>query len=302
MGLALIFPGQGTQHAQTLPWLDARPEAAATLERIDPAWRSRLADAQWATANRHAQPLITGLSIAAWQCLADQLPAPAVVAGYSVGELAAFCAAGVVDAATALSLARDRAEAMEHAGAGRPMGLLSVHGLRPPELEALCERHALSLAIRLCRESVIVGGLGPSLEAAQAELAAGGTRCTRLAITVASHTPWMADAAAAFARRLGATGFAAPKAAIVCNFGATVRRTPADLAHSLAAQIASPIRWDLCTDTIAERGVRCVLEVGPGTTLSALWRARHPHIPARSVDEFRSPAAIAAWVARTLAS
>lgn len=305
MGLALLFPGQGTQHPATMPWLDGRAEAAATLQRLsdslDPAWRTRLGDGPWATANRNAQPLVTGLSIAAWQCLADRLPAPAVVAGYSVGELAAFCAAGVLEPATALSLAHERADAMERAAAGRPMGMLAVHGLPPQELEPLCRRHDLALAIRLGHDSVIVGGLAPELAAAEAQLLAAGARTTRLAIQVASHTPWMAEAVAHFAHRLSDVTFAPPRAAVVCNFTAATGRTPADLARCLAGQLASPIHWDACTDAIAERGARCVLEVGPGTTLSALWRARRPDIPVRSVDDFRSPEAVVAWVEKTLA-
>ncbi len=304
MTLALLFPGQGTQHVDTLPWLDSRPEAAATLQLLASSlgvhWRSRLADTAWATANRVAQPLITGLCIAAWQCLATKLPAPAVIAGYSVGELAAFCAAGVFDAATAMSLSQDRADAMERSAAGQRTGLLALHGVPTPVLDRLCERHALSLAIRLGPDSAIVGGLASSLDAAEAELAASGSRSTRLAVHVASHTPWMSEAAAAFARRLAAATLAAPKATLVCNLTAAATRAPEELARCLAGQIASPVLWDACMDAIAERGVRCVLEVGPATTLSALWRARHPNIAVRSVDEFRSPDAIAAWVDKVL--
>jgi [acyl-carrier-protein] S-malonyltransferase len=287
-----------------MPWVDSHPAAAATLQllsaSIDPAWRSRLGDARWASDNRNAQPLITGLSIAAWTCLTDQVPAPAVVAGYSVGELAAFCAAGVYDPATAMSFARERAAAMDLAAAGLRMGLLAVRGLQPPMLKRLCERHALAPAIRLGHDSAIVGGLAPSLDAAEADLAATGLRATRLAVNVASHTPWMAAAAAAFAERLGAAAFAPPTTAIVCNFDATAHRGSAELAHCLAAQIASPIAWDSCTDAIAERGVRCVLEVGPGAALAAHWRARHPDVPVRSVEDFRSPEAVADWVRKTL--
>jgi [acyl-carrier-protein] S-malonyltransferase len=94
--------------------------------------------------------------------------------------------------------------------------------------------------------------------------------------------------------------FAAPTTALVCNHTATVVRAPAELAHALSHQIASPIRWDACMDTMAERGPTCVLEIGPGTTLAGLWRTRHPGIPVRSIDDFRSDAAVVAWVERTL--
>ena len=123
---------------------------------------------------------------------------------------------------------------------------------------------------------------------------------TRLAISVASHTPWMAEAAAKFAKLLEAKPFSPPVARVVCNLTASAVTSIDDLQRCLAAQIANPILWDACMDTIVERGVRCVLEVGPGTTLAALWRTAHPDVPVRSVEDFRAPEAAVAWVARTL--
>jgi len=304
MSLALLFSGQGSQHAGALPWLDRRPEAADILQLIAATlganWRARLVDTAWATSNEVAQPLITGLSIAAWQCLADKLPRPAVVAGYSVGELAAFAAAGVFDMTAAMTLAGVRANAMQRSTAGRPTGLLAVHAMTMQHLEPWRERHGLSLAIRLSGDSCIVGGLASSLDAAQAEFEAAGVRCTRLAINVASHTHWMAAAATEFAQCLSSLRFAVPQVALVCDESATLSREPQVLARSLAAQIAAPILWDSCMDTIAERGVGCVLEIGPGSALSALWRHRYADIPVRSADEFGSPEAISAWVDKTL--
>jgi [acyl-carrier-protein] S-malonyltransferase len=304
MSLALLFSGQGSQHAGALQWLDRRPEAADVLRLVAATlgadWRARMVDAAWATSNEVAQPLVTGLSLSAWHCVADKLPRPAVIAGYSVGELAAFAAAGVFDVTAAMTLAGVRADAMQRSTAGRPTGLLAVHAMTPQHLDRWRERHGLSLAIRLSGDSCIVGGLASSLEAAQAELAAAGVRCTRLAINVASHTHWMAAAAAEFARCLSSVRFAVPQMTLVCDESATLSREPQVLAQCLAAQIAAPILWDSCMDTIAERGVRCVLEIGPGSPLSALWRNRYPDIPARSVDEFGSPEGISTWVSKTL--
>ena len=304
MSLALLFPGQGSQHAGALPWLDRRPEVADILQLIAATlgadWRARLVDTAWATSNEVAQPLVTGLSTAAWQCVADRLPRPAVIAGYSVGELAAFAAAGVFDATAAMTLAGMRAHAMQRSTAGRSTGLLAVHAMTPQRLAPWQERHGLSLAIRLSGDSCIVGGLAACLDAAQAEMVAAGLRCTRLAINIASHTHWMTAAAAEFAQCLSSVRFAVPQVALVCDESATLSREPQVLAQCLAAQINSPILWDSCMDTIAERGVRCVLEIGSGSALSALWRNRYPDIPARSVDEFGSPEAISAWVDKTL--
>ncbi|MEO6280114.1 acyltransferase domain-containing protein [Roseateles sp.] len=300
MALALLFPGQGAQHPQMLLWLDAQPEAASTLEALSAHlgrdWRDRLGDAAWLHANRVAQPLLTGLGIAAWQVLAARLPRPTVVAGYSVGELAAFAVAGVFDAATALDLATTRAQAMSDSVADRPTGLMAVQG--PHALAEAQSATGLSVAIRIGAERAIVGGEVAALDAAAARWSSLGLRCTRLPIRVASHTPAMAAAAATFAQRLEAVVLRPAQSAVVCNFTGAASRNLAVLAPALAGQIASTVRWDDCMDSIAERGVRCVLEVGPGATLAAMWRERHPAIPVRSVDEFQGPEGVLRWVAQ----
>jgi [acyl-carrier-protein] S-malonyltransferase len=300
MSLALLFAGQGTQHADMLPWLDgcaeAAPILAAMAAHIGADWRSRLADPEWAQDNAVAQPLLTGLGLAAWQVLAPRLPAPAVIAGYSVGELAAYCAAGVFDAAQALALAVDRAAAMDRSVAGLETGLLSVQGADAPAVRAACERHGVAVALELAADRVVLGGLTRALAQAAQALAAAGAHCKPLPVRLASHTPWMAAAADAFEARLSEVPMARPTAVLVCNPSGAAERDPPRLRHLLARQIASPVRWSTCMDTLAERRVRCVLEVGGGQALAKLWRERHPDVPARSVDEFRSPQAIARWV------
>ncbi len=305
MSLALLFPGQGTQHAGMLPWLDAQAAAQTTLAQlaadVGADWRQRLAEPAWANSNAVAQILLTATSVAAWQCLAPLLPTPAVVAGYSVGELPAFCAAGVYSAATALQLARIRAASMSASVAGLSTGLLAVQGLSAAGIAAVCRDHGLAVAIELAADRVVLGGPDTALQAAQTALNAAGAHTTRLAVGLASHTPWMAAAAQRFAAHLRGVGFTAPRCALVCNLGGSALRLPADLQQALAAQIDHTVRWSACLDTVAERGVRCVLEVGPGTTLSRLWAERGSAVPARSIDEFRSPAAVARWVLSALA-
>ena len=302
MTLALLFPGQGAQYPQMLRWLDHRQEAAATPGRmaalIGPDWRARLDDVDWLASNRVAQQLLTGIGLAAWQCLSARLRPPAVVAGYSVGELAAFAVAGALDTETALALAGDRADAMSDSVAGADTGLLAVHG--PRALEIAQADPDLAVAIRIANDRVIVGGLSTALDRAAIRWTEAGLRCTRLTVRIASHTPWMARAAEAFAQRLSAVPLRTPQAAIVCNFSGTATRNPLVLSQALAQQIASPVRWDECMDSIAERRARCVLEVGPGSTLAAMWRERHPAIPVRSVDEFRDVDGVVRWVEQTL--
>ena len=85
--------------AAMLPWLREDAIIRAMCDRLGtPDWRAAAADAAWAQRNQHAQALLTGLALAAWSQLAPALPSPTAVAGYSVGELAAFSVAGVFDA------------------------------------------------------------------------------------------------------------------------------------------------------------------------------------------------------------
>jgi [acyl-carrier-protein] S-malonyltransferase len=304
MSLALLFPGQGTQHAAMLPWLEDEPAAAPAIALLASSlgadWREHLHDTDWASRNRVAQPLITAVSLASWACLAPQLPVPAAVAGYSVGELPAFAAAGVFELGSAMHLAQERAAAMDRCFTGTASGLLSVQGLVGPALDAACEQLGLVLALRLGMDKVVLGGSSRSLDLAAVQLGAAGLRCTRLAVQVASHTPWVAGAVDDLMSTLDAMEFRRPQPLLVCNFSGAVVRDPGQLKRALAGQVATAVRWDHCMDAVSERRVSCVLEVGPGNTLSRLWNERHRAIPARSIDEFRSAAAVAAWVGATV--
>ncbi len=304
MGFALLFPGQGVQHPQMLPWVDEEPEAKPVLDAMGAmlghSWRARIREREWATSNVVAQPLLVGLEVAAWKCLAKRLPTPSVVAGYSVGELAAFCAAGLFEPARALSLSRIRALCMDQSVAGSHTGLLAVRHLPLDAISAWCTRHRLSLSIRLGPDQAIVGGLASSLVVAACDPVVAGARMSPIAARIASHTPWMRTAAKGFSEQLTTVCFGKPSTTIVCNFTGAAVRQPAQLAQCLSAQIENTVLWDTSMESVAERGVSCVLEVGPGTTLSNIWRGAYPTIPARSVDEFRSVDAAVDWVFRNL--
>lgn len=296
MSFALLFSGQGTQHPAMLPWLadgELVRNMCAQLGIGD--WRHALADPRWAERNGNAQTLLTGLALAAWAQLAPMVPAPAAVAGYSVGELAAFSAAGVIDAAAAAALAPQRAAAMDRCAARAPGGLLAVSGLPEQKLEQLRIDAGLELAIRNGSASVVLGGPIAALNGAESMAMAAGAQCTRLRVNVASHTPWMREAAESFSLALAQVPFHAPRALLFSNAGDRIRDA-GSARLALAAQIAQTVRWDECMENIMARQVRCVLEVGPGQALARMWNQRCPGVPARACDDFRSAAAIAAWL------
>lgn len=301
MTFALLFPGQGTQYPDMLRWLDDRPEAATVLDllksELGPDWRGRLVDHTWSTSNAVAQPLLVGVALAAWRCIGPMLTRPKLVAGYSVGELPAFCVAGVFDEHTAISLAGNRARLMDASTQAIRTGLLALHGASARDVETLCDAHGLAVSIDVSDNSLILGGPVSALEAAEHDSAMTGIGTTRLAVNVASHTWWMHDATNPFAEIVARTPMSVPHCPVVSNLTGVAVDDPAELHRCLVQQIANTVQWRSCMDTLAERGVHCALEIGPGASLSKLLRSRHPHIEARSIDEFRSPEACARWVA-----
>jgi [acyl-carrier-protein] S-malonyltransferase len=298
MGFAIAFSGQGMQHAAMLPWLADGPLVERTCRELGvDDWRARLDDAAWASRNLHAQVLLTGLNLAAWAQLSSALPPPAAVAGYSVGELASFAAAGVFDVDTALALAGTRARAMDRCADAVPGGLLAVSGLAPAQIEPLCAQSGSAIAIDNGEHAVVLGGPHAALEAAERIVQSAGAHCTRLKVDVASHTPWMRAAADEFALALSALPLRAPQWPLFSNTGDRIM-SGEQAAQALALQIAQTVRWSACMEHLQMRRVRCVLEIGPGAALARIWNQRFPEVPARSADEFRSASAIVAWVRR----
>ncbi|CAN7777498.1 acyltransferase domain-containing protein [Variovorax sp. LjRoot175] len=296
MSFALLFSGQGNQHPAMLPWIADDPIVRDMRARLGVKdWRAALADPGWAERNDNAQTLLTGLELAAWNQLAPLVAPPAAIAGYSVGELAAFSAAGVLAPDSTIELAQRRAQAMDECAASAPGGLLAVTSLSISAVERLRAATGLALAIRNGEDSVILGGPMAALVQAERMVLLEGAQCTRLRVNVASHTPWMREAADSFARTLENASFHAPRVALFSNAADRIRDASAGR-NALAAQIATTVRWDECMENVMARHIRCVLEIGPGQALARMWNQRCPTVPARACDDFRSPAAIAAWL------
>jgi [acyl-carrier-protein] S-malonyltransferase len=300
MSYALIFSGQGTQHAHMLPWLEQQQPAQAVLAAMarhtGGDWRALLSDEACRLTNALAQPLIVGAALAAWAALRPLLSTPpAVVAGYSVGEIAACSAAGMFAADDAVTLAARRARLMDSAVAGKETGMVAVSGIAEREVLAACP--GLETAIRIDDETNVFGGARAALAQAQGAL---GDRAQfkRICVALSSHTSWMRDATTRFAGALKEVSFQPADCPIALNATGETAREIATIVPALAAQLSRPVEWRACMVAIAERQPDCVLEIGGGQALARMWTARYPQIPARSLDEFRTPDGAARWIAR----
>jgi acyl transferase domain-containing protein/NADP-dependent 3-hydroxy acid dehydrogenase YdfG len=286
---AFLFPGQGAQYigmgddlAMHLPLARAAWDAAARHEPGDrplhrvvfppPAFGDEERQAQQAllTATEWAQPALAAHSMALLAVLTRLGLRPDCVAGHSFGEVIALHAAGAFDAGTLLQLARRRGELMRDAAAV-PGGMLAVMAGRDRAEAAIAGLTDIWLANDNGPGQVALSGTWPALEAAEARLAANGIACVRLQAATGFHSPLVASSAEPFAGFLEQAEVRAPALDVYAGTDAkTYPADPAAVRHGLAEQIAAPVRFADVIETMYDQGVRTFVEVGAGSTLSAL--------------------------------
>jgi [acyl-carrier-protein] S-malonyltransferase len=302
--LALLCPGQAGQHSGMFDLARQDRQAVALLDafRLDDACGAPLDAVLHNTealfSNRCAQPLVTAAILAAACALRDVLPTPTLVLGYSVGEVAAHAVAGALAPLDAVRLAVERARIMDQSTAGSgPQSMLGVTGLALPAVREQAEASGASIAIINAADSFVLGGLSAKLAHCAQALSQRGARVTPLPVSVASHTPLMAQAVAPFAKILNTMAFMPYGAPVLAGIDAR-RITGKDAAVStLSLQLAQAVDWAACMDGCAEAGVEIALELGPGSALARmLQQQRHPHIACRAIDDFRSVDGVRKWL------
>ncbi|GAB3382662.1 acyltransferase domain-containing protein [Massilia agri] len=300
--LLVLCPGQGAQHPAMFDMARSDPAASRELEDwlADPAL-APLSGGASLFANQLAQPAIVAATLAMWTALRDTIPAPSLVAGYSIGELAAYGVAGALASLDLVRIAAERARLMDACVDERAaQGMVALSGMPHGAIEALLARFGFHPAILTGEDAVVAGGPAAAREAlAEAVLAAGG-RATALPVEVASHTPLLQGAVMPFAELLARQAWSAPAFPVLSGISAEQVEDARLATRVLSRQIAEPIRWMDCMDACVETGVTVALELGPGAALSRMLQARHPHIACRSVTEFRSLDGIRSWLGKQL--
>ncbi|HEL7752050.1 MULTISPECIES: malonate decarboxylase subunit epsilon [Stenotrophomonas] len=298
MSLALLCPGQGAQHPAMFDRVRdlaaARPVLDATSELLGrDVFAAATADDRF--DNVQAQPLLCAASLAHWQGLREVLPTPTVIAGYSIGELAAHAIAGSIDAATCLALSAQRAHLMD-AASPDDAGLQAVLGVDRIATQRLCDAHGAFIAIASGYDHFIVGGAWRSLHALAEDAQSHGAEIRPLPVHVPAHTPLLAGAVAPFAAALEAASLQAPRLPLLAGIDARPVRDRATMVHTLSAQLAQTIEWAQVMRQAFERGARVFLQLGPGNALARMIAPAYPCCEVRAVEEFHSLEGAAAWV------
>lgn len=276
------------------PWLELSGAAdrLATWSQISGLDLTRLgttATAEEITDTAVTQPLVVAATLLAHDELTRRGVLDGqntVVAGHSVGEIAAYAIAGVISADDAVKLAATRGAEMAKACALEPTGMSAVLG--GDEAEVLARLEALDLvpANRNAAGQIVAAGSLAALDKL-AEDPPEKARVRKLATAGAFHTHYMATAAEGYAAAAESVTTAEPTATLLSNADGQAVASAADAMAKLVSQMTKPVRWDLCTETMRQQNVTALVEFPPAGALAGIAKRELRGVPTHAV---KSPA------------
>ncbi|WP_299030696.1 ACP S-malonyltransferase [uncultured Sulfitobacter sp.] len=298
MSTAFVFPGQGAQTigmGQDLA--QAYPAARAVFEEVDDALGEKLSALIWdgdiaeLTLTQNAQPALMATSIAAMRALEAEginVTRAAFVAGHSLGEYSALCAAGVFTLADTARLLRTRGQAMQTAVPVGQGAMAAILGLGAEDVTALAAEAAGDDICELANENdptqnVISGSKSAVERAINMAKAKGAKRALPLPVSAPFHCALMQPAADAMARALADVQINAPAVPLVANVTAEAVSTADPIAQLLVDQVTGRVRWRSSVEWMVAQGVTEFWEIGAGKALSGMIRRIHKESVLRNV-------------------
>lgn len=308
MTRAFLFPGQG---AQTIGMgrdlADAYPDARAVYDAVDEALGEKLSALIWEgeqdtlTLTRNAQPALMATSMAAMAALKAEgveVTAAAFVAGHSLGEYTALCAAGALSLADAARLLRLRGEAMQAAVPAGEGAMAAVLGLDFDAVSTIAQEAAEGQVCAAANDNdpaqvVLSGDREAVLRAVEIAKVQGAKRALLLPVSAPFHCALMQPAADAMAEALRDTRLTAPAVPLVGNVTAEAGSDPDQITARLVEQVTGRVRWRESVAWMAAQGVTETWEIGAGKALSGMVKRIDRTIATRSVgtpDEVKAAA------------
>ena len=299
MARAFVFPGQGSQTVGMGRELTAAfATARHLLQEVDDALNQKLSRIMFEgpeselTLTENAQPALLAVSLAVVHVLQqdggiDLAEKAEVLAGHSLGEYSAICAAGSLSVADAVRLVKTRGRAMQEAVPVNEGAMAALLGL---DLEAAREVAEAAAQGEICAPAndnapgqIVVSGHRAAVERA-IELAKekGARRCLLLPVSAPFHSALMAPAADVMAKALAEVTLLPPRLPIVANVIAEAVNTPESLRHLLVEQVTAPVRWRESVLYMRDQGIDTMVELGAGKVLTGLARRIDRDIAASS--------------------
>jgi [acyl-carrier-protein] S-malonyltransferase len=298
MSTAFVFPGQG---AQTIGMghdlAQAYPQAKAVFDEVDEALGQNLSALIWEgdietlTLTENAQPALMATSMAAMRALEAEgvdVTRASFVAGHSLGEYSALCAAGVFSLADTARLLRARGQAMQSAVPVGQGAMAAILGLSADAVTQIALQAAGEDVCQLANENdptqnVISGSKAAVERAIELAKAAGAKRALPLPVSAPFHCALMQPAADAMAVALAQVAVSAPRVPLVSNVLASSVETADPIVDLLVQQITGRVRWRSSVEWMVQHGVTEFWEIGAGKALSGMIRRIHKDAGLRTV-------------------
>jgi [acyl-carrier-protein] S-malonyltransferase len=277
--LVIVAPGQGAQTPGFLePWLEdptyaERLRWLSAVADLDLVHYGTKADAETIRDTAVAQPLLVASALVAALELfphpADAFEKVGALAGHSVGELAVAAGARVISAEQAMVLVRERGKAMAAASAATPTSMTALLGGDREEVRAKLSEHGLTAANDNGPGQIVAAGTVDQLAALAADPPAKA-RLVPLSVAGAFHTEHMAPAVDVLGTLARAVSTHDPRTRVISNRDGHVVHDGREVLRRIVTQVANPVRWDLCMDTMLDLGVTGILEMPPAGTLTGI--------------------------------
>lgn len=293
MKLGFLYAGQGSQHpGMGKDLYEAYPAFQQVFDQaaLDFDLKSVcFADPDGVlNQTRYTQPCMVAFATGLTAVLRENGIVPDVVAGLSLGEYAALCAAGVFDARTAIELVAFRGKAMERAAAGKDCAMIAVLKLDRARLQAACDAAAglgvVSIANYNCPGQLVIGGEAAAVKQAAALAKEQGAKCIPLKVSGPFHTALMAPAGAALREYFANVPFAEPQIPVLFNCLGAEKAASDSIPALLERQVQSSVYMEDSIRSMAAMGVDGIIEIGPGKVLSGFVRKTVPGLRVCAVE------------------
>ena len=290
-GLAFVFSGQGDQFPGMGKDLYDQYDAAANVFQMCDSLRPGTMEqcffgsAEALKETKNTQPCLFAMELAAFAVLLEKGIRPEALAGFSLGEVVAATAAGYFDYETGFRLVCKRGELMQTEAEKYDTAMLAVVKLTPQMVKDICSKYKEIYPVNFnCPGQVSVSGLAEQMSTFSAAVKAAGGRAVPLKVKGAFHSPFMKNAADAFALEIQKAQIKQGRVPLYSNL--TALPYGEDVVSQLSRQIANPVLWESTIRNMIDAGIDTFIEIGPGKTLTNMIKKINTQVTALTVTEY----------------